>query len=68
MTDFYFRVFIYLLSFIVSIYGLSALDFNRFIRQGRTVQAQVLYYVLACCLAYLLGSFLMAVSYRFAVR
>ena len=68
MADFYFRVLIYLLSFTVSLYGLSALDFSRFIRQGRTAQAQVLYYVLACCLAYLLGSFLMAVTYRFAVR
>lgn len=66
MIDFYVKVIIYLIGFVLSLYGLSALDFNRFLKQGKVVQAQVLYYVLACCMAYLFGSFLMAIIYRFS--
>jgi len=63
MRDFYLRVLIYLVCFIISIYSLSAIDFNRFLKQGKVASAQILYLVLACCLAYLLGNFLMAVIY-----
>lgn len=65
MLDFYLRVLIYLLCFMLSLYGLSALDFNRFLKQGKVLPAQVLYAVIACSLAYLMGSFLMAIIYRF---
>lgn len=65
MIDFYIRVFIYFLCFILSLYALNALDFNRFVKQGRTLQAQILYFIIACCLAYLMGNFLMAVIYHF---
>jgi len=65
MTDFYLRLLVYLFAFLLSIYGLSALDFNRFLRQGRVVQAQILYFLLTCSLAYLVGNFLMAIIYRF---
>lgn len=65
MTRFYLKVGIYFFCFLLSLFGLSGLDFNRFIRQGRTVQAQVLYFIISCCLAYLMGSFLMAVIYYF---
>ena len=67
MIDFYLRVIIYLLCFMLSLYGLSALDFSRFLKQGKVLPAQVLYYILACSLAYLLGNFLMAIIYRFSV-
>lgn len=65
MTEFYLRLAVYLLSFVLSFYCLSALDFNRFLKKGKTVQAQILYFVIACCVAYLFGNFLMAVIYRF---
>lgn len=65
MIDFYLRVGIYLFCFILSIYSLNALDFNRFIKQGRTVQGQMLFFILACVLAYLLANFFMAIIYRF---
>ena len=65
MIDFYVKVCIYLLSFVASFYGLGALDFNRLIKQGKIVQGQVLYFVLACCLAYLVANFVMAIIYRF---
>ena len=67
MIDFYLRVIIYLICFMLSLYGLSALDFSRFLKQGKVLPAQVLYYILACSLAYLLGNFLMAIIYRFSV-
>ena len=66
MIDFYIKVGIYLVSFVLSLFGLNALDFNRFVRQGRVTQAQLLYFILACALAYLLGNFVMAIMYRFS--
>ena len=65
MFDFYMRVIIYFLCFLLSLYGLSALDFNRFLKQNKTAQAQILYFIIACCLSYLLGNFFMAVIYHF---
>ena len=65
MTRFYLKVSIYFFCFLLSLFGLNGFDYNRFIRQGRTVQAQVLYFIIACCLAYMMGSFLMAVIYYF---
>ena len=65
MTDFYIRAVLYFFCFLLSLYGLSALDFNRFLKQGKILPAQVLYYIIACSLAYLMGSFLMAIIYRF---
>ena len=67
MIDFYLRVIIYLICFMLSLYGLSALDFSRFLKQGKVLPAQVLYYIRSCSLAYLLGNFLMAIIYRFSV-
>ena len=65
MIDFYLKVGIYFISFILSMFGLNALDFNRFVKQGKVAQAQALYFILTCALAYLLGSFIMAIMYRF---
>lgn len=65
MFDFYYRVIIYLLCFILSIYSLNAIDFNRFLKQGKTIQGQLLYLILSCVLAYLFANFLMAIIYRF---
>ena len=65
MFEFYIRVAVFFFSFLLSIYGLNALDFNRFIRQGKVMQGQVLYFILAASLSYLLGSFLMSMIYYF---
>ena len=62
---FYLQVIVYLFSFVVSLYGLNAIDLNRFIKKGRVAQAWVLYFVLGMSLAYLLGSFLMSIIYYF---
>ena len=63
MLDFYLRVIIYFICFLLSFYALSALDFNRFLKQGRVVQGQILYFALACCMAYLMANFFIAIIY-----
>ena len=65
MQEFIYRIVIYLLSFVLSLYGLSALDFNKLLKKGQVSQAWVLYFVLACSLAYLLGSFIIQIMYSF---
>ena len=65
MIEFYIRVAIYFCCFLMALFGMSGLDFNRFIRQGKVVQAQVLYFVICCVLSYLMGNFVMALIYRF---
>ncbi|MBQ6492471.1 MAG: DUF1146 domain-containing protein [Erysipelotrichaceae bacterium] len=65
MFEFYLRVFVYFFCFLIVLFGMNALDFNRFLRQGKVMQAQVLYFVIACALAYLTGSFFMSVIYYF---
>ena len=65
MFEFYIRVAVFFFSFLLSLYGLNALDFNRFIRQGKVMQGQVLYFILAASRSYLLGSFLMSMIYYF---
>ena len=65
MLDFYLRVIIYFFCFLLALLGMGALDFNRFIKQGKIFQAQVLYFVICCALAYLMGSFMIALMYHF---
>ena len=65
MFDFYIRVAVYFICFILAIFGMSGLDFNRFVKQGKVAQAMILYFVICCALAYLMGSFLMSLIYYF---
>ena len=65
MLKFYLRVIVYLLSFVVSMIGLNALDLNRFIKKGHVASAWVLYFTVGMSMAYLLGSFLMSLIYYF---
>lgn len=67
MNSFIYRVIIYLASFFISLYALNALDFNRFIKKGRTSEAQILYFLIAMALAYLVGSMLISLIYYFAI-
>ena len=63
MFKFYIRTFIYLFCFILTLIGLSAFDYNRFIKSNKIVKAWILYFILAFSLAYLFGSFLISVIY-----
>lgn len=65
MNKFVFKVLIYLLCFILVMFGLSALDFNKLIKKNKVNEARVLYIVLAMIITYLLGSFLMDIIYYF---
>ena len=66
MIEFYIRVAIYFICFLLSLYSLNGLDFNRFLKQGKVVQGQLLYFIIACCLAYLTGSFLISIIYIYS--
>ena len=63
MYSFWYKVVTYLVCFIGSLYGLSALDFNRFIKQGKVAQANILYAMLALSMAYLVGTLLLNIVY-----
>ena len=65
MKEFYIRVIVYLMCFLISLFGLNAFDFNMFIKKGKTFEAWVLYFVISMCMAYLLGQFMMAIIYYF---
>lgn len=65
MLKFYLKIAVYILSFGFVLYGLSALDFNRFIKKGSVRSGQVLYFMIAFALAYLVASFLMNIIYYF---
>jgi len=67
MINFWLKIAVYFVCFLFSLFGLSALDFNRFLKQGKLAQGQTLYIILAMCLAYILGNFLMAITYFFGV-
>jgi len=67
MTKFYLKVIIYLISFIISLFGLSAIDFNRFVKKNSNARAIVLYFVLAMVIAYLFANFSMSLIYYFQV-
>jgi uncharacterized membrane protein YwzB len=63
MAQFYVRAGIYAVMFLLSFFSMGALDFSRFLKQGHTAQAQVLYWILVLSLAYLSGSFIISFLY-----
>lgn len=65
MLKFYLRVGVYLFCFVLSLIGLNAFDYNRFVKKGKVWQAWLLYFIIAFALAYLFGSFLMNIIYYF---
>lgn len=67
MTKFYIKVAIYFVCFLICLFALNAIDFNRFVKKGKIAQAQTLYVILAMVLGYLLANFFMAVIYYFYI-
>lgn len=65
MTYFIVQLLIHLACFGVAFYALDALDFNRFMKQGRVIKAQILYIVIAMALGFLMAQFLLKLSYTF---
>lgn len=52
------NVLLHFFGFFVAMYGISALQFEKMIRQGRTFQTQILYIGLSMGLGYLIAQFL----------
>ncbi len=65
MTFFVIQVLVHLVCFGLAFYALQALDFNRFLKQGRTVQGQLLYIFLSMALGFLMAQFIMKLCYYF---
>ena len=66
MNRFLMRVIVYFIAFALSLYGLGAFDYNRFLKhKADPLKAQLLYILIAMCMAYLIGQFFMAVMYSF---
>ncbi|MEA4874654.1 MAG: DUF1146 family protein [Anaerorhabdus sp.] len=64
MLDFIIRLFVYLGCFVLSMYGLSSVNYEKFIRNGKVKQAQVLYLLVAMGIAKLAAEFLMNIAYK----
>lgn len=45
--------------FVISFWALDALDFQRFLKKGRVAKAQVLYWILAAGLSWMLAEFIL---------
>ena len=65
MREFTLKIVVYLICFIICMYGLGAFDFSRFIKKNKNTEAWVLYFVIAMCLTYILGQFMMSIIYWF---
>ena len=63
VAHFYVKAGIYAVMFLLSFTGMSALDYNKFLKQGHTVQAQILYALLVMALAWMSGSFIISFIY-----
>jgi len=57
------QIILHMICFAVAFYSLNGIDLNRFIKQGRVLQAQLLLMILSMALGYLMAQFLLALSY-----
>ncbi|MDO4520010.1 MAG: DUF1146 domain-containing protein [Erysipelotrichaceae bacterium] len=63
MLQFYIRSAVYLICLVAAWYGMSAVNYEKILRQGHVRQAQILYFMIVLGLAYLSGSFILALVY-----
>lgn len=64
MNHFWLETTLSVVCFCVCFYALDALDFERFLKKGHSVQAQFLYWILAIGLAWMLKSFIIGMCYH----
>ena len=64
MVSFIYQASIYIVCFVISLYSLMAIDFEKFIRKGKTFQTQSLTILLAMALGYLVANFIFALMYK----
>lgn len=65
LSAFLARSAVYLICLAASWYGMSAVNYEKILRKGHVVQAQILYFLIVLGLAWLSGSFILAFIYRF---
>ena len=65
MTEYIIKIIIYILCYLLVLYGLNAFDFNRFVKKGHIQEARILYFVVSMAITYLIGEFVMSVIYYF---
>lgn len=53
------KVFVYIISICLSMYGLSCLDFDKRLKKNKVLEFYVLYIVLSVGLGYLFASFIL---------
>ena len=58
------RIIIHFLSFAVAMMALGAIDFNRFLKQNRVWQSQLLYISLAMMLGFGIAQFLIQIMWN----
>ena len=58
MIEFIREFVVYVLCLVLSIYGMQAIDFNRFIKKNHVTQAWTLYALIVIALTYLSGKFI----------
>jgi len=63
MENFIIKLVIFLSSFAISMYALGALNYEKFLRKGKTMQAQVLFLIVAMALAWMMGEFIINITY-----
>lgn len=64
MTEEIIRLIAYFFGFTISLYALTALDFNRFLKKNRPIPAQLLMLILAMALGTLFAEFLLALRFN----
>ncbi len=61
MENYWLKLTVYLGCFAFALYGMSALDFKRFLKSSKAAQSWVLWIMVAMGLAYLAGTFLLEI-------
>ena len=64
MREFIVRVVVHLVCFVLAMIALQALNYEKLLRRGKVVQAQVLYVLCAMALGLLAAQFLLNLAYR----
>lgn len=64
MIDYFLDAFVYIVCFAAAWYGLSAINYEKFIKANHVKEAQILYFMIVASIAFLAGSFILAFVYR----
>lgn len=58
------RILLHMFTFFLAMAGLSSLDFNRFFKKSKVMEAQILYISVAIVMAYGMAQFLLALLWN----